>query len=111
MNAFWRNQFSRKLLTGAGITLFAVAVAGATEDQIEDEKRQHTVPDPASATIHCPALLGEYTVAVVALQDAEDAVNAAFETWYDCEMQNGGGYKPTDDSNLVTDTASILDQE
>lgn len=112
MNMLWRSPLSHRLMIGAGLSVFAFAAAGATEGQTSDDQAtRRPMPIPSVASNNCPQEAANYAAAVTALELAQDAANDAFGVWYDCEMQYGGGYKPTDNGHLVTETSSILDQE
>lgn len=110
---FRRNQLFHRLMVGAGLSVFAFATVGAIEGRtIGSESRERSrLPDPETATIYCPSEMAAYANAVSALEAAQLSVDAAYEAWLDCEYGSGGGYRPSDDSHLLTETASILDQE
>lgn len=102
MNVFWRSQFSHRLFIGA--------VAGATERPTRDHQGvRRPMSDPSTATGNCTQEQANHTAAATAVALAEEAATAAYEAWLDCEYGNGGGYKPTDNSHLVSETASIID--
>ena len=71
-------------------------------------KKDYLNPPPALMNGNCTAEQTAYNTAVVDYQDAEQAVQDAYDDWYDCEM--GGGAKGPDSNfvNPITSDDSIL---
>ena len=66
------------------------------------------LPDPSTLDGPCVAEARAYADAAIQLANAEAAVQAAYDAYYECEMEHGGGAPP--EPNPIPEEYSILER-
>ena len=101
-SALQRTAFAALLVA---ICVAAVSTLDAkTNDQPNAGRVTVSSPPMPVSSSGCSEELGAYAAAMLALEDAQEAANAAYQAWYECE--NGGGSQT--EPNPITAEHSIL---